>query len=282
MLCNRRDFLLSLGAAGLVLSRRSSVPVPTLRIAIAGAAGADADAARRGALLGVDEARRAGALFGLEVALVPVESDTPPHAIVATFGEVAAVTRVAERARQDSAVVLNACCAADELRGARCDRRLLHVAASEAMQRDALALAPGEGVHVELWHDSLEPFGAAQLNDRFRARWRAGMNGAAWGGWFAVKVASEAFFRSRATSGDALLAAMIAPAARFDGHKGRPLSFRAWDHQLRQPLYVVRGPSAGSEVTEVPSRAPAGVSAAKQLDRLGTRAADSRCRWAAR
>ena len=278
MLLTRRDFLLSLGAAGLSFSRRSSVGVPTLRLAIAESVDRGAEAARRGAMLGVDEARRAAALFGLDVALVPLTSEAPPHAIVGTSTDAATVSRLADDAAHRDAILLDAGCTDDDLRGARCARHVLHVAASEAMRRVALALAPGEGARVELWHESLEPFGAAQLNDRFRARWRAGMDGAAWAGWFAVKVASEAFFRARRAEGDALLAAITAPAARFDGHKGRPLSFRAWDHQLRQPLYVVRG----STVSEVPARAGATGTAAEQLDRLGTRAADSRCRWAAR
>ncbi len=36
----------------------------------------------------------------------------------------------------------------------------------------------------------------------------------------------------QATEGHTLTAAM-------DGLKGRPLTFRAWDHQLMQPMYVV-------------------------------------------
>ena len=36
----------------------------------------------------------------------------------------------------------------------------------------------------------------------------------------------------------AALAAFMEGAPPFDGHKGEALTFRRWDHQLRQPLYV--------------------------------------------
>jgi hypothetical protein len=69
-------------------------------------------------------------------------------------------------------------------------------------------------------------------------------------------------------------------APPFDGHKGEALTFRAWDHQLRQPLYV-----AGARKREEIGGAlgPLAVLAdvvGKDLDALGTAMADSRCRFA--
>ena len=102
-------------------------------------------------------------------------------------------------------------------------------------------------------------YGAAQLNDRFRARFGRGMDGEAWAAWMAVKVATEAALRVRDVRPDALAAYLARPNVRFDGHKGRPLSFGASDHQLRQPLYVIR-PAAegGARAVEVPTVASAG------------------------
>ena len=40
-----------------------------------------------------------------------------------------------------------------------------------------------------LWDASLERFGATQLNDRYRRRFGVGMDGPAWAGWFAAKLA---------------------------------------------------------------------------------------------
>jgi hypothetical protein len=69
-------------------------------------------------------------------------------------------------------------------------------------------------------------------------------------------------------------------APPFDGHKGEALTFRKWDHQLRQPLYVA-GPrkreDIGGQLGPFAVLADVG---GKNLDALGTAMADSRCRFA--
>jgi hypothetical protein len=61
---------------------------------------------------------------------------------------------------------------------------------------------------------------------------------------------------------------------RFDGHKGQPLSFRRWDHQLRQPLYA-RTPAGFVDLPQAtePVNGP--------LDRLGVSSKASQCRMPA-
>jgi hypothetical protein len=87
----------------------------------------------------------------------------------------------------------------------------------------------------------------------------------------------ESALRARSAEPAALLRYLESDAAQFDGHKGRPLSFRSWDHQLRQPLYVT-APSADASV-EVPRGQPgAGESSRDVLDRLGTPREKSECR----
>jgi hypothetical protein len=89
------------------------------------------------------------------------------------------------------------------------------------------------------------------------------MDGAAWAGWFAVKVAWESFLRSKPVE-----------SIEFDGHKGAPLTFRSWDHQLRQPLYAVK-----SRVADVPDVARSNLSAREVLDTIGDKAGVQSCRW---
>lgn len=145
-----------------------------------------------------------------------------------------------------------------------------------------LALPGGDGVDVPAgiraarvvaWHPALERFGAEQLNDRWRARFGGrGMDGSGWAGWMAAKALCDASLRARTTAPAALAASLGGPGAQIDGHKGTPLSFRPWDHQLRQPLYVVApGAPGGEERTEdIPRRAPGDETAARTLlDRLG-------------
>jgi hypothetical protein len=107
--------------------------------------------------------------------------------------------------------------------------------------------------HVELWHPSLERFGAEQLNQRYERRWGATMDSDAWAGWIAVKILTESALRAQATASAALLRALTDPKAQFDGHKGRPLRFSVDTRELLQPLYVVARDSSGVErvVSEV-------------------------------
>lgn len=104
-------------------------------------------------------------------------------------------------------------------------------------ERLSLETVPRNLIRADAWLPGLRRFGAAQLNDRFRARYgrRAEMRGPAWVGWFAMKALVETALRARAEDGDSLRRALL--AARFDGHKGGALSFSP-DGVLVHPLYV--------------------------------------------
>lgn len=146
----------------------------------------------------------------------------------------------------------------------RCDPYVFHVEASESMYRNAAKVAGS--ADIALWNPSLERYGAAQLNDRFRSAAGKGMDGAAWCGWFAIKVIVESALRMKEGSAVELREYLTAQKTEFDGHKGAPLSFRSWDHQLRQPLYVV---SAGRAPRDIPDLARSGGSMRDLLDSIG-------------
>lgn len=116
------------------------------------------------------------------------------------------------------------------------------------------------------WLPGLVRFGAAQLNDRHRARFGGdGMRSAGWLGWFAVKALGESALRARSAEPRLLRQRLL--AARFDGHKGTPLSFSP-AQRLMHPLYVrgIAGPH--------PHQAPLGLPAA--TEGLRTRKASTR------
>ncbi len=129
------------------------------------------------------------------------------------------------------------------------------------------------------WHYELERFSARELNGRFRRRWNAPMTEISWAAWAALKLVGEAVVRVGAGDG-AAVAAFLESAPPFDGHKGEALTFRRWDHQLRQPLYVA-GPRKREDIGGVlgPFAVLADVGG-RNLDALGTAMADSRCRFA--
>ena len=135
------------------------------------------------------------------------------------------------------------------------------------------------GIWALGWHQELERFSARELNRRFRRRWNAPMTETAWAGWAAVKLVGEAVVRAGATDGAALVA-FLESAPPFDGHKGEALTFRKWDHQLRQPLYVAgarKGEEIGGPLAPLAVLADVG---GKNLDALGTAMTESRCRFA--
>lgn len=78
------------------------------------------------------------------------------------------------------------------------------------------------------------------------------------------------------------------PDTLFDVHKGAGVSFRPWDHQLRQPLYLVkvdpeteRAWDLAALVDELPAGTAPGTDPIARLDRLGDLGPGSSCRWEA-
>ena len=129
------------------------------------------------------------------------------------------------------------------------------------------------------WHYELERFSARELNGRFRRRWSAPLGETSWAAWAALKLVGEAVVRAGASDG-ATLVAFMESAPPFDGHKGEALTFRKWDHQLRQPLYLA-GPRKREDIGgQLGPFAVLGDVGGKNLDALGTAMADSRCRFA--
>jgi ABC-type branched-subunit amino acid transport system substrate-binding protein len=145
----------------------------------------------------------------------------------------------------------------------------------------ALRLGPEEaaGLWSTGWFHELDRFSARELNGRFRRRFAAPFTETAWAAWAALKLIGEGVVRGGATDGGGLVT-FLESAPPFDGHKGAPLTFRTWDRQLRQPLYVI-GPRKREEIggTRGPFAVLAYVGSA-DLDAIGTSQAETRCRSA--
>ena len=273
----------------------------------------EAASTERGVRLGADEARQTANLFGSDVQLYEANAGNDPATsatrllsqhqvqvlIASSAADAAALSELAERRH---VLFLDVASRALPLRIA-CRRYSFHVEASEAMYANAGRLARQRTVSrrttagrengmldsVSLWEPTLERYGASQINERYRARYHVGMDGHAWAGWFAVKVASESALRSKSTSAPTLLTYLESAATSFDGHKGWPLSFRIADHQLRQPLYLVTrgGPAGGRKVEDVPELRDASSQGAssesarlnRALDRLIAAPTTPHCQW---
>jgi ABC transporter substrate binding protein (PQQ-dependent alcohol dehydrogenase system) len=129
------------------------------------------------------------------------------------------------------------------------------------------------GLVADWWHWAWERQGAPQLNNRFLKLARRPMTGYDWSAWMAVKVIVETALRAKSTDVKAAAAYLTGDQAALDGFKGARQTFRPWDRQLRQALFL----TTGNWVVE---RAPLeGFLHAKNiLDTLGFDERDSRCR----
>jgi hypothetical protein len=277
---DRRSFFVR--AAAMAVGSASALrdletpPAPSdvvLRIGVL--AGGDAARDRHdGALLGVEEAEQAARLFGGRAELTTIrDSRRLPADLTAVLGS----DREAEyeRLAGDSSrhgLIMNVGSTSDALRGRSCSARLFHVFPSEAMIRDARRETPGAH-EIVVWDGALARFGADTLNGRYEAKFGRPMTPHSWAAWFAVKALWESALRMKSADPARLAEYLVRGTTQFDGHKGRPLSFRPWDRQLRQFLYA----RVNGKLIDVPENAPKTIDSRTFLDRLGTSAAESAC-----
>lgn len=100
-------------------------------------------------------------------------------------------------------------------------------------------VAGSDGLHGEGWAPVLEQWGAVQLQNRFEKYAGRNMGARDYAAWAAVRSVGEAVTRSQSDDPAALRKYILSDAFALDGFKGRSLSFRDWNGQLRQPMAVV-------------------------------------------
>jgi ABC transporter substrate binding protein (PQQ-dependent alcohol dehydrogenase system) len=93
-----------------------------------------------------------------------------------------------------------------------------------------------EGLTPVAWSPAMEQWGAAQLQSRFRKLADRPMGARDWAAWAAVRAVGEAVTRTGGNDPAAIRAYLLSDAFELAGFKGRPLSFRAWNGQMRQPV----------------------------------------------
>jgi ABC transporter substrate binding protein (PQQ-dependent alcohol dehydrogenase system) len=94
------------------------------------------------------------------------------------------------------------------------------------------------GLVALAWHPQWDLHGGPQLSRRFARAARRPMTGQDWAAWVAVK-AVVAVLTTQAKASVAEQLQMLRHGEVFvDGFKGPRLSFRAWDGQLRQPVFL--------------------------------------------
>ncbi|QDG55786.1 ABC transporter substrate-binding protein [Pseudomonas sp. NIBRBAC000502773] len=101
-------------------------------------------------------------------------------------------------------------------------------------------VAGTQGLTPTGWHKTVETYGAAQLQKRFEALAGRWMNDRDFAAWMAVRSVASAVSKLRQVEPMAIRQVEISEQLPLDGFKGRKLSYRPWNGQLRQPIPLVQ------------------------------------------
>lgn len=100
-------------------------------------------------------------------------------------------------------------------------------------------IAGSEGLTPVAWAPVVEQWGAAQLQQRFKDAANRSMEPKDYAAWAAIRSIGEAVVRTNAGDTATLKDYILSDAFELAGFKGRPLSYRPWNGQLRQPIPIV-------------------------------------------
>jgi ABC transporter substrate binding protein (PQQ-dependent alcohol dehydrogenase system) len=129
------------------------------------------------------------------------------------------------------------------------------------------------GLVALAWHPRWDRYGAPQLSRRFLKQAGREMTGQDWAAWVAVKAIATVLEDKPKANLAQQLQALRSGAVTVDGFKGGTVSFRAWDGQLRQPIFLAHGDGVAAAAPVDGAMHPKDV-----LDTLGADEGDSLCR----
>ena len=130
-----------------------------------------------------------------------------------------------------------------------------------------------QGLTPTGWHKTVETYGAAQLQKRFEAHAERWMNDRDFAAWIGVRSFATAVTRLGTADPAAIRKALLSESLPVDGFKGRKLTFRPWNGQLRQPIALVHPRGLVSTSPQDGFLHPT-----SELDTLGFDRPESRCR----
>lgn len=122
------------------------------------------------------------------------------------------------------------------------------------------------------WHRVVEQWGAAQLQSRFEklsSRW---MNSIDYAAWAAVRSIGEAVADLSQVNAHKIQQHLVSDRFQLAGFKGRKLSYRPWNGQLRQPIALIHPRALVSQSPQDGFLHPT-----TELDTLGFDRPESRC-----
>ncbi|MDX1756817.1 MAG: ABC transporter substrate-binding protein [Marinobacter sp.] len=96
-----------------------------------------------------------------------------------------------------------------------------------------------QGMTPEAWHRVVESWGAAQLQNRFRELADRHMNSEDYAAWAAVRSVGTAVTQLNGADAAQIRDFLFSEQFQLAAFKGRKLSYRSWNGQLRQPIPLV-------------------------------------------
>ncbi len=129
------------------------------------------------------------------------------------------------------------------------------------------------GLVALAWHAQWERNGGPQVSRRFRRLAGRAMTGQDWSAWIALRSITAVLGELPAAGVAEQARALRSGSVFIDGAKGPRLSYRAWDGQLRQPVFLAHGDG-------VVGTAPLDgvLHPLEQLDTLGVDRQESACK----
>lgn len=100
-----------------------------------------------------------------------------------------------------------------------------------------------QGLQAVAWHRSFEQYAGTQLQNRFEKHAGRVMTERDFTAWLGVRVVGETVTRTGKNAPADVNAYILSPDFEVAGFKGVGLTFRSWDHQMRQPI-LLSGPRA--------------------------------------
>lgn len=128
------------------------------------------------------------------------------------------------------------------------------------------------GLEALSWHFVIEQWGAAQLQNRFRALAKRNMNELDFSAYLAVRSIAQAVHQQKTADHLTLIAFIQSGDFELAAYKGRKLSYRPWSGQLRMPMALVQPHGLVSLSPQVGVLHPN-----TELDTLGFDIQESRC-----
>ena len=128
------------------------------------------------------------------------------------------------------------------------------------------------GLMALAWHPQWDRSGGPQISRGFQRLSKRTMQSADWSAWAAIKAIAAVLVEEPRADITRQLKALRSGTVFFDGFKGPRLSFRPWDGQLRQPLFL-------SHIDGVVGTAPLDgvLHPTEVLDTLGIDEKESKC-----